>query len=198
MIYALIPAAGKSERMGRPKLSLPLGESTVLQTVINTVRRAGIEQVLVVVGPHVSELVPLAESVGAHVLLLEKQTPDMRATVERGLGWLEDRFHPLPDDSWLLVPADHPTLDANVVHLLIRARQDHSECSIFVPTFQGKRGHPTLIGWKHTPGIRALPVGTGLNQYLRQFRGETVEVPVDSEKVLSDLDTPEDYARLRI
>ena len=197
MIYALIPAAGKSERMGRPKLSLPFRGSTILQTVIESIRRGGVEQILVVIGPHIAELVPIAEAASAHVLLLNQETADMRATIEEGLAWLEERFHPHHDDCFLLVPADHPTLDANVVHMLIRARQDNSECSIFVPTFQGTRGHPALIGWKHTPGIRALRAGTGLNQYLRQSRKQTIELPVDTEGVLCDLDTPEDYASLQ-
>jgi len=165
--------------------------------VIESIRRGGVERILVVIGPHVPELVPLAEAAVAHVLLLDQETADMRATIEKGLGCLEERFHPQSDDCWLLIPADHPTLDAQVVQLLIKARQDHSGCSIFVPTFQGRRGHPALIGWKHTPGIRALRARTGLNQYLRQFRIETMELPVDSEKVLCDLDTPDDYASLQ-
>src|SRR5207237_3552168 len=54
---ALIPAAGKSTRMGRPKLALPLGGRTVLEHVVAALRDAGVEHVLVVVGPHVPELV---------------------------------------------------------------------------------------------------------------------------------------------
>ena len=34
MIFAVIPAAGKSTRMGRPKLALPLEGDTVLGAVI--------------------------------------------------------------------------------------------------------------------------------------------------------------------
>ena len=48
-VFALIPAAGKSARMGRPKLSLPLGDHTVLECVIATLREAGISDILVVV-----------------------------------------------------------------------------------------------------------------------------------------------------
>ena len=40
MIYAVVPAAGRSSRMGRPKLSLPLGERTVLEQVILALRKA--------------------------------------------------------------------------------------------------------------------------------------------------------------
>jgi CTP:molybdopterin cytidylyltransferase MocA len=194
-MMALIPAAGHSTRMGRPKLSLPLGGRTIIEAVIHTLRIAGVADVLVVVGPHVAELAPLARRAGAHVLELSEATPDMRATVEHGLASLEDRFHPQPNDAWLLVPADHPALDAAAVRQL-RDAFGKSGHSIAVPTFAGKRGHPAAIAWRHVAGIRAWPAGFGLNTYLRQHIAETLEVPVDSDSILIDLDTPEDYARL--
>ena len=196
MTFAVIPAAGKSTRMGRPKLALPLGDRTVLEHVITALRNAGIEHILVVVGPHVRELVPLAEAAGAHVLLLPEETPDMRATVEAGLHWLDERFHPQPDDAWLLVPADHPTLEAAVVRQLLAARATNADRSIFIPAFEGKRGHPALIGWNHVARIRTLHAREGLNVYLREHVTETEEVNVTSPMVLCDLDTPEDYQRL--
>src|SRR5262249_42126737 len=117
--FALIPAAGKSTRMGRPKLALPLGKRSVLEGVIGALHEAGVERILVVVGPHVSELVPLAEAAGAAVLRLAEETKDMRATVEHGWRWIEEHWRPSEEDYWLLVPADHPALDAAVVrHLL--------------------------------------------------------------------------------
>lgn len=197
MIYALIPAAGKSTRMsGKPKLALPLGGHTVLQRVIFALKRAGVERTLVVVGAHVAELVAHAQSAGAETLLLPIETPDMRATVEAGLRWLEDRYHPQASDGWLLVPGDHPTLDAETVRHLLQAKNDHSERSIIVPAFQGRRGHPTLIDWKHVPELRRWPRDQGLNVYLRGCHAETLEIAVATDTILVDLDTPEDYERL--
>jgi molybdenum cofactor cytidylyltransferase len=196
-MFALIPAGGKSVRMGRPKLTLPLGARSVLECVVVALRAAGIEQVVVVVGPHVPELVPLAEAAGAQVCLLAQETADMRATVEEGLRWLEHHFHPQPTDGWLLVPADHPLLDPTVVRSLTAAWQASPGHSVIVPTHQGRRGHPVLIAWHHVAGIRAWPAGLGLNRYLRQQSAETLEVPVASEAVLWDLDTPADYERLQ-
>jgi len=197
MTFAVIPAAGKSARMGRPKLALPLGDRTVLERVVAALREAGVEHVLTVVGPHVPELAPLAGQSGAHVLQLAQETPDMRATVETGLRWLEERFRPRPCDRWLLVPADHPTLDPSLVRTLLREHTGAPDRTIVVPVHGGRRGHPTLIDWQHVAGMRALPAGQGLNVYLRQHAAETLEVPVDSPDVLCDLDTPEDYERLR-
>jgi molybdenum cofactor cytidylyltransferase len=196
-VFALVPAGGKSERMGRPKLALPLGGRTVLEHTVGAFRRAGVGHVLVVVGPHVPELVPPAEAAGAHVCRLPQETADMRSTVEEGLRWLEEHFRPRAEDAWLLAPADHPTLSADIVRQLLQARADHPERSVFVPTWEGRRGHPALIGWKHVGGIRAHPAGQGLNTYLRQCAADLLEVPAASADVLCDLDTPADYERLR-
>jgi molybdenum cofactor cytidylyltransferase len=197
MKFALLPAAGKSTRMGRPKLALPLGERTILEHVLAALRQAEVEQVLVVIGPHVAELAPLVKSAGSQVCFVEELPNGMRGTVEHGLRWLEERFKPRPEDSWLLVPADHPALDASVVPQLEAAYATHPQFSIALPTYNGRRGHPTLFSWRHVAAIRAWPADLGLNTYVRHHAAQTLEVPVDSAGVLWDMDTPEDYERLR-
>jgi molybdenum cofactor cytidylyltransferase len=197
MIFAVLPAAGHSTRMGRPKLSLPLGDRTVLEGVIDALQAGGVAHVLVVVGPHVADLAPITRRAGAAVCLLDRETSHMRETVELGLRWFEERYEPRDDDAWLLVPADHPCLEADIVRDLIAASALHRDRSIFLPTHEGKRGHPALIAWKHVAGMRALPPDEGLNVYLRRQAAETLEMPVTSPGVLLDLDTPEEYERLR-
>jgi molybdenum cofactor cytidylyltransferase len=196
MSFALLPAGGHSTRMGRPKLALPLGRRTILEHAVAALREGGVGHVLVVIGPHVPELAPLATAAGADVLRLTEETADMRATVERGLHHLEERFRPPPEAAWLLCPADHPALEPAVVRRLLEAYRAGGP-TIVVPTFGGRRGHPVLVAWRHLTGMRALAPGLGLNAYLRQPRRETLELPVDSASVLCDLDTPEEYDRLR-
>lgn len=197
MIFAVIPAAGHSERMGRPKLALPLGDRTVLERVIAALQTGGVDHVLVVIGPHVPQLTPLAEQAGADILCLKEATPDMRATVEAGLRWIHDHRNPRQQDWLVLVPADHPTLDGALVRNLLEVCTHRPDCSLFVPTVAGKRGHPLILAWKHVEGMLALAPGLGLNTYVRQHRAETLEIPVASAEVLCDLDTPEEYENLR-
>ena len=194
MTFAVVPAAGHSTRMGRPKLSLSLGDRTVLEHVVAALRAGGVEHVLVVVGPHVAELGPLAAAAGADVVALAEPTPDMRATVERGLDWIGRHLRPQPDDPWLLVPADHPVLDPAVVRQVVAAGTDARP--IVVPVFEGRRGHPTRFAWCHAAGIRGLPADQGINAFLRARAAEVHELPVANPGVLADLDTPEDFGRL--
>jgi molybdenum cofactor cytidylyltransferase len=197
MIFAVVPANGTSTRMGRPKLILPLGDSTVIERVVTTLRAGGVDTVLVIAGPHVPELAPLATKAGAYVLSLPNFTNDMRTTVEKGLDYLEEQFQPGSDDPWLLSPADHPVFSPDTVRQLLAAAVNPSQ-SILTPVNAGRRGHPTLLRWRHVGALRSLPIGTGFNTYLRLHPDEICDVEVSDPGVLMNLTTPEDYERLRL
>lgn len=196
MIAAIVPAAGRGTRMGRPKLALPVGGRPVIERVVTALREGGANPVVVVAGPHDPAVGPLARAAGAEVCELQAATPDMRATVEHGLRWLEEQYPPQPDDAWLLAPADFPLLDAAMIRRLCEAYRRGSAETILIPTHAGRRGHPALIAWQHVAGIRALPEGVGIDAYLREHPGETLAVPVTAAGVVTDLDTPDEYERL--
>lgn len=192
--FGLVPAAGKSVRMGQPKLLLPWRGNSIIYHVVSALREGGVEAVLVVVRPGDAALRTAAEEVDAKVLELSQETPDMKATLLAGLAEIGLRWNPAAADGFLLVPADHPTLDPSLVAAMLR---ESADASILVPTFAGKRGHPTWVAWKHVPAIQASPPNEGLNAYLRRHAEEVCEMPWNSDQILRDLDTPEDYARLR-
>jgi molybdenum cofactor cytidylyltransferase len=194
--FALIPAAGLSQRMGRPKLLLPLGGRTVLEHVLAALDAGGVAEKLVVVGPDGAALAEVAARAGSGVLRLDEQTPDMRATCLHGLDALEERYRPGPEDGWLLVPADHPTLDAALVRTLVTAAEAEPAMAVVVPAYQGRRGHPVWIRWRHLADIRRLPPDQGLNHFIRSQAGLTRELDWPDAEVLRDLDTPGDYEQL--
>lgn len=194
-MFAIIPAAGHSTRMGRPKLSLSIGHRTVIERVLDALREADCTPLLVL-APHAMELAETARAAGALVLQLSQPTTHMRATIELGLEHLSGCFHPSANDAWLLVPADHPVLDPMLIRRLREELTRRPEFSLALPTFHGQRGHPTLIRWSHHAGICSFSPEHGLNRYLRQFETETLQVAVDSSDILLDLDTPDDYERI--
>jgi molybdenum cofactor cytidylyltransferase len=97
---------------------------------------------------------------------------------------------------WLLIPADHPVFMAETVKILLEAAR-HNPGRILVPTHGGRRGHPTVFRWKHALEIDQIPAGEGFNWVLKRNSADVIEVAVASPSVLVDLDTPEDYERLR-
>lgn len=193
-LFAVVPAAGRSRRMGRPKLLLPLGGKTVLARLLETLRPR-VEAVLAVVRADDARLADEARARGAVVVQPAVDPPDMRQSVEHGLRAIAERFRPADADGWLLIPADHPVLDATVIDAVAaRWRTDPQE--IVVPTHAGRRGHPTLFSWRLAGEVFRLPPDAGLNHLVRSRPNDVAEVGVESPGALLDLDTPADYEAL--
>ena len=84
MILALVPAGGRGRRMGRPKLTLPLGDRTVIEHVIASLTLGGADHVLVVAGPHDPQLATIAAGAETPALagnVIPANPPPMIATV---------------------------------------------------------------------------------------------------------------------
>lgn len=193
--YSVTPAAGLSRRMGRPKLQLRLGKRTVLEHVLAALNASRVDHVLVVLGPSARFLAELVEP-PAEILMLDADTPDMRATVCAGLRHLEERFHPADDDALLLALGDQPTIRAALIDRLV-AEHGRDTTKIRVPSIDGRRGHPTLFPWSLTKEFAELPADQGIDALVRSRPERVAELPTDESAILEDLDTPVDYERLR-
>lgn len=193
-IFAVIPAAGLSRRMGEPKLLLRWGDSTVIEQLIRTLSEAAVAAVVVVVRPDDLELQRVIEKTSAIVIVPDHAPPHMRDSVEIGLFAIRERFQPRDDDAWLLVPADHPLVEADVLGGML-ARWNAGDCEILLPKFGDRRGHPTLLRWSLAMRVFDLPRDCGVNALLHLLPQLVTEWPTERESVLADLDTPEDYRR---
>lgn len=194
-LFAIVPAAGHSRRMGTPKLLLPLGETTIIGRVLSVLRRPEIDQAVVVVRPDDESLRAAAKAGGAVVVQPNPPPDEMRNSVEHALRHIMEHFQPHDDDAWLLSPADHPLLDSSVLDALLQRWSD-GDCRILIPTHAGRRGHPVLFRWDLAREVFALPADVGLNQLVRQHADEVTTLSIDNPAILQDLDTPEDYERL--
>ena len=205
MIPAIIPAAGLSRRMGRPKLILPIrrrGQSdgdaiTVIETVIQAFRYGGCDYVGVVAPPierpESAEVVRSASRAGAEVWIPSEQPPDMRSSLLFGLRELERRGIP---PFVLIAPGDAIGMTADVVVRCLRAALAEPD-RLVVPICQGQRGHPLVLPWRCVEEIRALPPDLGVNAVVRRHENEIRLEPVDDPMIVEDLDVPDDYERWR-
>lgn len=193
-LFALIPAAGRSRRMGTSKLLLPWQGTTVIEHLVGTLARPEIAAIIVVTRPDDVELHAVLQRTSAIVVVPDHEPPDMRDSVELGLHTIRQRFAPAGDDGWLLIPADHPLLESDVLDGLMK-RWSRGDCDALVPTHDNRRGHPTLLRWRLAARVEQLPRDVGINALLRSSPNLVTEWPTDRESVLADLDTPEDYAR---
>jgi molybdenum cofactor cytidylyltransferase len=195
MIAVLIPAAGRSERMGRPKLTLPIHGTPLIVRVVGAFFRGGAERVLIVVPPEsvpgASLLADEARDAGAEVVVAQQPPPDMRASVELGLARLSEGP---PPTTLLLAPGDSPGLSPELVaRVIAQAKADPR--AIVRPEVGGRGGHPIALPWSLATEIPRLAPGAGVNALVRAHPEKVIALEVDDPGATADLDTPEDYAR---
>jgi molybdenum cofactor cytidylyltransferase len=194
-ICAVLLAAGQSRRMGRPKLCLPWGTTTVLGQVVGTFAAAGIEDILVVTGgarAYIEEEVNrLAKTFPVRAVYNpQHEHGEMLGSIQTGLAGLDSGTL-----AALIGLGDQPQVREETV-LRLCAAFFKTECPLVFPSFQGRRGHPWLAARSIWPEILALPNSTSPRQFLNANAMRITYVEAD-ESALKDLDTPEEYEAQR-
>lgn len=191
-VVAVVPAAGASRRMGRPKLMLPWREGSVLDATLAALLAGGAERAVVVSGP---EGVLAGWEPPARVTLACNPSPErgMLSSVRAGLAALAEAGP--PPRLLLVCPGDLPALRAETVRELLGVQRRHG--GIVVPVHGDRRGHPLVVPERWLPAIGELDESIGLRQLLRLAAGDLLQHPVDDAGTVLDVDTPEAYESLR-
>ena len=194
MISAVILAAGRSSRMGRPKPLLPLAtQETFLSRLVRVFEEAGVDDLVVVVG-HEADLVCRAmERDGLQVRVVRNPHYDegQLSSLVAALAVL-DR----PGISAaLVIPVDMPLVSSATVRAIIDAYR-RTTAPIVRPERDGRHGHPVLFDRRTFAALRQADPAVGAKAVVRARAAEVLDVPVDDEGAFVDIDTPEDYARL--
>jgi molybdenum cofactor cytidylyltransferase len=189
MISAVVLAAGRSERMGRPKMLLPFGRKTLIETVLAGVLKSRVDDVVVVLGAHREAIEPVISKFAVRAVFNEGFEAGMLSSVLRGL-----REVPAAARAFLVVLGDHPSPPASVIDRLIAAH-DTTGKGIVMPVYGGRRGHPILIDIRYRDRMTALDPSVGLRQLARDRPDDVLEVPVRTPAVLMDVDRPGDYRK---
>ena len=190
-VVAVVLAAGVSRRMGTPKMVLPWGSRTVIGQVVSVLEDAGLDQILVVTGGAESEVQQALQPHRVHLVKNEGfMLGDMLSSVQTGLTAALDGSA----QAALIVLGDQPQIQAEVVKALL-LRWQITGSAIIIPSTQMRRGHPMLLARSLWQEVLDLPLAGTLRDFLR-LRNDWIDyLPVESDSILQDLDTPEDYAR---
>jgi len=189
VIWAIILAAGESRRMGRPKLLLPYGDRTIIETVVRNVLSSRADRAVIVLGGNRQEIEERIRAFAVKRVINRRYKEGMFSSVQRGLSAL-----PASARAAVFILADQPDVPPSVIDLLIEAYRREKK-GIVLPVYRKKRGHPLLIDLKYRLEIEALSPDIGLRGLLREHRDDILEVRVSSPGVLKDIDDPDDYGR---
>jgi len=204
--FALVPAAGSSSRMGRPKLLLPVSGRPLIEHTLMAWQRSRVDRIVVVVRPGDQ---PLVEAVNrfklqsstfkVEVVVPEVAPVDMKASVQAALRYIQNQYQPTDTDAFLVAPADMPRLSSPIIDRLIDRHATQSAGTIVVPTIGGRRGHPVLFSWPLVQHVFALPAEEGLNALVDGHQSASIaceDLASGGEYPFEDVDTREEYEGL--
>jgi CTP:molybdopterin cytidylyltransferase MocA/NifU-like protein involved in Fe-S cluster formation len=188
-VAAVVLAAGRARRFGAQKLLAPFGASTVVRTVVDTVRAAGVDYVVVVGGPGGDAV--RASVGGAPVTWAENADPDrgLASSVTTGLGALPPNV-----GAALMVLGDQPTVSVQVVTQLVAAWRAGGG-PVVAPRYRGLRGNPVLFDSTVFDALAALEGDHGARDFIAADPARVTMVDM-SEPPPMDIDTPSDYDEL--
>lgn len=189
-VAAIVLAAGKSSRMGSNKLMAEAGGAPLLAHVLGTLKRSAVDDIIVVTG-HEAEAVKALLPEGQRSVHNPRYAEGLSTSVAAGLRDIGQA------DAALVCLGDMPLVDAQTINKLIAAFNPTEHRSICLPTFEGKRGNPVLWGRRHFAALSAITGDQGGRAIVEDLAEEVVDVPVTSDGVLRDADTPEALAEIR-
>ena len=188
-ISGILLAAGLSSRMGEPKQLLPFGESTIVETVVDSMLSAKFDAVIVVVGHCASEIRTQLGTRPVSTVFNPDYHKGMLTSAQTGIRALGK------SDAFALMLVDQPFITSELIDQVVSA-YIQTDKGIALPSYNYKRGHPVVFHQRYAGEILALDTESGGVRTLFKKHDDDIHyVTVDTDRVLRDIDYREDYER---
>jgi molybdenum cofactor cytidylyltransferase len=190
---AVVLAAGASSRMGEAKALLDFHGRPCLELVLASCAEGGLRRVIVVTAPAADAVRARATHPALAVIAAVNPTPErgMLSSLQAGL-----RALPAGASAFLIFPVDFPLSPGREVRRLLDAFAARgADQRIFIPSHGRRRGHPVLVDAALAPELLALPPEATARALMTGHASEIVYTEAADDRVLMDMDTPDDYRR---
>ena len=190
MIYGIILAAGEGKRMGKLKLTLPLGDKQLIEWVLQAVKLTPLDKYFLVVRPEDKDIIKIGKAWGAEIVL----NPDFRKGMSTSIKKALLKINTQEAEGFFLILGDQPLITSKIINKLIKSFSPGKE-EIVVPYFKDKRGNPVLfdICWKDE--LMAVTGDVGGRVLIKAHPEKVKRVNVSDETILFDIDQEKDYLK---
>jgi len=196
VLRAVILAAGGSTRMGRPKAALPIRDraDTFLSRLIRSFLAAGLPDIVVVSGAAPDDVRHAATPFSSRVRFAHN--PDWQQGQLSSLLVGLNQTSVVNLEAVLMMLVDVPLVSADAVRTLVSAWR-HSRAPIVRPARGGEHGHPVIFDRAVLDELRTTDLTVGAKAVVRAHAHEILNIPIEDPGAYFDVDTREDYDRLR-
>jgi molybdenum cofactor cytidylyltransferase len=190
-VSAIVLAAGRSLRMGQPKLLLDVGGQPMIRRTTRAVLGAAPVETLVVTGFAASDIADALAGLPIRLVDNPQFEEGQPTSVAAGVRALTAEC-----DAVMIVPGDQALLTPAALAALIAAFTQRGERSILVPYHRGQRGNPILFAAKHRAEVTSGGLRIGCRHLIEANGAKVARREFESDAYVFDCDTPEDYAAL--
>ncbi|GAA3998049.1 NTP transferase domain-containing protein [Comamonas faecalis] len=198
-IHAVVMAAGAGRRMGcRPKALLRRDGESLLARQLRLLGEVGVRRTVVVLGHHAAALsqalatLPVAPG--------EVRSSVVNPTPDAGPGTsLRCALAALPDGAaaTLVLLGDQPLLEhADLQAMLAAWARRAPGVELVLPQHAGQPGHPVVFGPPVRQAVLQATGAYGVRDWRRGHPWAVGVLDVDHARCTTDLDTPQDIARV--
>ena len=187
---SIILAAGDSTRMGRPKALLPYQGKTFLNKLVDDFEQIGCQPIVIILGKAAPQIQPQLKGYDVSIEINHHPEKGPLSSLQIGLQCL-----PPNCPGFFFCPVDHPAVKIKTLKNMLLAWKG-SPKNVIRPSFQGRRGHPVLLGRDWIEIVRVLPLSSNMRELLCQRIENVIDLPVSDPGILTNVDTPSDYQQL--
>ena len=190
-IGAIVLADHKSELMGQQKQLVRLNGKTLIEIILDSLADAGINDQVIVLGDEMAEVIEAIRPKLGKIKIALNTAPEkgIASSVQTGIIVLSNI------DAILIVLADQPILDSELIKRMVEAMENNPEALIVSPMYKGKKGHPLLFRKNLLGELMSLKDNHSVRDIIPDHFDKLVTVEAPEWSTLN-IDTPEDYAHI--
>lgn len=186
----IILAAGQSTRFGQPKQLLDWKGKPFVRQVAETALLAGLWPVVVVTGSNAEQVEKAVKGLDVMIVHNENWKSGQSASIVAGVMAL-----PKNTGAILFLLADQPQIPTEVLRALVETHAQNLPAILAPLVLEEKRANPVLFDRVTFPDLLTLTGDIGGRAIFDKYRVEYL--PWHDDILLMDVDTPEDYERLK-
>ena len=184
---AIVLAAGQATRFGQCKQLMRLGEKALLQHVLDNLAQSKVDEVVVVLGARADEIREQIQFGKARLIMNPDYANGMSTSIQAGLRAIDS-------DAAMIVLADQPFVTSRTLDALVDEYR-RTRASVLIPTYNGFRGNPVIVGKSLFPEMMEIRGDTGCRAIFGDHA--VTKLAVDDRGVITDIDTMDDYDQWR-
>ncbi|GAH93649.1 unnamed protein product [marine sediment metagenome] len=192
MICGIILAAGEGKRMGKVKLTLPLGDKQLIEWVLQAAKLTPLDKYFLVVRPEDKEIIKTGKKWGAEIVLNSEYRSGMSSSIRKALHQISSKELV----GFFVLLGDQPLINSSILYKMLLVFTPGKK-EIVVPFYKDRQGNPVFFDGYWKDELMKLSGDMGGRVLIKAHPERIKRFKIPNESILLDIDREEDYEKIK-